>query len=74
MPGMSGTAFLAALKKAFPAVPVLIVTAFGDWGDYMDALREGAFAYLTKPVEKAELLATVHRAVQHATKLKSGGI
>ena len=63
MPGMSGTSLLTAFKTAFPNVPVIIITAFADWGQYMNALREGAFEYLYKPVEKTELLAAVHRAL-----------
>jgi DNA-binding NtrC family response regulator len=63
MPGMKGTTFLAALKTAFPSVPVIVITAFGDWGQYMEALREGAFEYLSKPLDKAELLAAVRRAL-----------
>ncbi len=65
MPGLSGTAFLAAIKKALPAVPVIIITAFGDWGSYMDALRNGAFAYLNKPLERTELINTIRRALAH---------
>jgi DNA-binding NtrC family response regulator len=63
MPGMSGTGLLTAFKTAFPQTPVIIITAFADWGRYMDALREGAFEYLYKPVEKTELLAAVQRAL-----------
>jgi DNA-binding NtrC family response regulator len=63
MPGMSGTALLAAFKTAFPKTPVIIITAFADWGQYMNALRDGAYEYLYKPIEKAELLATIQRAL-----------
>jgi DNA-binding NtrC family response regulator len=63
MPGMTGTEFLAAIKNAFPTLPVIIITAFGEWDQYMDALRNGAFAYLSKPIDKSELLATVQRAL-----------
>jgi DNA-binding NtrC family response regulator len=63
MPGMKGTSLLAAFKAAFPQTPVIIITAFADWGEYMDALREGAFEYLYKPIDKADLLAAVHRAL-----------
>jgi DNA-binding NtrC family response regulator len=65
MPGMKGTTFLAAVKTAFPSVPVIIITAFGDWGQYMEALREGAYEYLSKPLDKAELLAAVTRALKN---------
>ena len=63
MPGMKGTDFLAAVKNVFPDLPVIIITAFGEWDQYMQALRAGAFAYLSKPVDKAELLATIRRAL-----------
>jgi DNA-binding NtrC family response regulator len=65
MPGMKGTAFLAAVKTAFPSVPVILITAFGDWGEYMLALREGAYEYLSKPLDKAELLDAVSRALKN---------
>lgn len=63
MPGMSGTVFLNAVKTAFPKVPVIIITAFGDWGQYMETIRDGACEYLNKPLDKAELLAAVRRAL-----------
>ncbi len=64
MPGMKGTSFLSAVKTAFPDVPVIVITAFGDWGQYMEALREGAFEYLYKPLDKTEFLAVVRRALE----------
>lgn len=70
MPGMSGTVFLDAVKTAFPKVPVIVITAFGDWGQYMETIRNGACEYLNKPLDKAELLAAVRRALansQHNT-------
>ena len=63
MPGMKGTTFLAAVKTVFPQVPVIIITAFGDWGQYMEAFRNGAFDYLNKPLDKDQLLATIRRAL-----------
>jgi DNA-binding NtrC family response regulator len=63
MPGMKGTAFLTAVKTAYPDVPVVIITAFGDWDVYAQSLREGAFEFLNKPLDKAEILACVQRAL-----------
>jgi len=71
MPGMSGTSLLTAFKTAFPKVPVIIMTAFADWGNYMEALREGAYEYLYKPVEKDQLLAAVQRALANGTRQPS---
>jgi DNA-binding NtrC family response regulator len=67
MPGMTGTAFLNAVKAAFPKVPVIIITAFGDWGEYMETIRNGACEYLNKPLDKTELLSAVHRALKNGT-------
>lgn len=66
MPGLKGLPFLTALKTAFPSRPVIVITAFGDWEQYARALNEGAFEYLTKPIDKAELLACVRRALSGA--------
>jgi DNA-binding NtrC family response regulator len=68
MPGMKGTAFLAAIKTAFPRLPVIIITAFGDWGEYMNALREGAYEYLSKPLDKTDLLDAVRRALSNGAR------
>jgi DNA-binding NtrC family response regulator len=71
MPGLKGLPFLTALKTAFPTLPVIVITAFGDWEQYARALGEGAFAFLCKPVAKADLLATVRRALSGQPPLGS---
>ena len=63
MPKVNGGTFLGALKAGFPKVPVIVITAFGDWGQYMNMLRDGAYEYLSKPLEKNQLLAVVSRAL-----------
>ena len=63
VPRVSGTAFLSAIKTAFPKVPVIVITAFGDWGQYMNMLRDGAYEYLSKPLEKTQLLGAIQRAL-----------
>lgn len=73
MPGMRGIEFLSALKAAFPCVPVIVVTAFGDWGQYMDALHEGACEYLSKPLDKSELLAAVQHALHNGSRKTDSG-
>jgi|ERR1051325_1742398 DNA-binding NtrC family response regulator len=66
MPKMKGTTLLHALKAVFPDLPVVVITAFGDWGQYADVLRGGAFEYMSKPLEQEELLACVRRALTHS--------
>ncbi len=63
MTGMSGIEFLREFKERYPAVPVVIITAFGSWGQYKDALKYGAFDYINKPLDIAEFLTTVRRAL-----------
>lgn len=63
MPGMTGLPFLTALKEAFPTMPVIMITAYGDWEQYRRALGEGAFEFLCKPIDKTQLLACVRRAL-----------
>jgi len=67
MPGMRGTTFLTVLKTAYPDLPVIVITAFGDWGQYDEVLRGGASEYLSKPFDKEELLITVRHALAHPT-------
>jgi DNA-binding NtrC family response regulator len=70
MPGVRGTTFLAAVKTAFPRVPVIIITAFGDWGEYMEAIHNGACEYLNKPLDKTELLTAVHRSLTNGSRTR----
>src|SRR4051812_48325639 len=49
MPKMDGVALLTKLREQDPDLPVLVVTAFGDVGSAVTAMRAGAADYLTKP-------------------------
>jgi DNA-binding NtrC family response regulator len=62
MPGLSGLETLRRVRQDFPALPVLLVTAFADVRDAVEAMRDGALNYLAKPIDLDELLATVRHA------------
>ena len=62
MPGLSGLETLQRARKDFPALPVLLVTAYADIRDAVEAMRDGALNYLAKPIDLDELLATVRQA------------
>jgi two-component system NtrC family response regulator len=64
MPGMDGMTLLAESRRLIPDLPVLMMTAYGTIQDAVEAMRQGAFDYLTKPVDKETLLRTVQRALQ----------
>src|ERR1700761_2832738 len=56
LPGMSGTDLLRHIRKSYPNVPVLILTARDNITDKVKNFEEGADDYLTKPFSFAELL------------------
>jgi two-component system, NtrC family, response regulator GlrR len=63
MEGMDGLALFRQLRERVPALPVIIITAHGTIPDAVAATREGAYAFLTKPFDSAELLQTVAEAI-----------
>lgn len=63
MPHDGGLELLATLHRMHPALPVIIVTAFGDWQSYTRALELGAAAFISKPLRMSELIAAVHNAL-----------
>jgi putative nucleotidyltransferase with HDIG domain len=65
MAEMDGAALLERAKEKFPDVPVVMVTAVSDIQVALQALRHGAYDYLTKPFEREQLLATVRRALEN---------
>ena len=65
--GMDGLSLLKELKSRWPAMTVIILTAHGTIADAVQATQCGAFGFLVKPVEKAELLGQVQRAIAAST-------
>jgi two-component system nitrogen regulation response regulator GlnG len=68
MPGIDGVRLLRLIKKSFPDVPVIVVTAFGELDSYAEAIGHGAFAYLNKPIDKQSFVGVIEQALQHATQ------
>ncbi len=66
MPKMTGQEVLAQIQKNYPHIPVLIMTAYGSIDAAVEAMRHGAFDYITKPFANDELLLSVRKAVQLA--------
>ncbi len=59
LPGRSGLEILAAVRRAKPSVPVIVLTARGEIEDRVEGLDAGAVDYLVKPFSLAELIARV---------------
>lgn len=63
MPGMSGLDVTREVRTEYPALPVVVMTAFGSMETAFEAIREGAFDYISKPMNLEELKHTVSRAL-----------
>ena len=62
MPKLTGQEILEYVRKNYPHIPVLIMTAFGSIEGAVEAMRCGAFHYITKPFSNDELLLSVQNA------------
>lgn len=67
MPGMDGLELVAAVRRQHPAVPVVLMTAFGNEEIAIQALREGASSYVPKKSLDQHLLSTLEQVVAAAT-------
>jgi two-component system NtrC family response regulator len=66
MPKVTGQQVLEHVKRNFPYIPVIIMTAFGSIEGAVEAMRIGAFDYIAKPFANDELLLTVEKASRFA--------
>jgi two-component system response regulator PilR (NtrC family) len=64
MPGMDGISTLDELKKLDDELPVLMITAFASVETAINAMKRGAFDYITKPFKNDEVLVVVRNAVE----------
>lgn len=63
MPGRTGYELLRDLKASYPTLPVVIMTAFGTIPQAIQAIRDGAFEYVTKPFDLDALKRIVAAAI-----------
>ncbi len=61
MPEKDGIALTEELSREFPALTILVVTAYSNVRDAVAAMKKGAFDYLTKPLDQEELLLILQR-------------
>jgi len=62
LPGIDGLEVLRRVRKAYPQIPVVILTGHGSEKDEAEARRLGAFDYLQKPVDIEKLIKTLRKA------------
>lgn len=63
MPQVDGLALLSHIRNQYPEVSVILITGFGNVNSAVEAMRQGAFDYLTKPIQPEELEETIARAL-----------
>lgn len=64
MPKLDGLGLLERVIRDYPSTPVIIITAHGTIATAVDALKKGAFDYITKPFERDELKNIIHKAIR----------
>jgi DNA-binding NtrC family response regulator len=68
MPGRDGLHLLAEVRRRWPAVPVILVTAYADVATAVEAMKGGARDFITKPFDEEELLNAVRKAAGESLK------
>jgi DNA-binding NtrC family response regulator len=63
MPRKNGLELLHSIRALSPRLPVIIVTAFGEWISYLDAMEGGAVDYMSKPVRREDILLAARKAL-----------
>ncbi len=70
MPGLDGIGVLRHVHDRNPEVVVILITAFGSISSAVEAMKLGAFEYVTKPFEIDELVLLIDRAIGHRTTVR----
>ncbi len=64
MPHLDGMALLYRIIQDYPDIPVIIITAHGTVATAVDAMKKGAFDYITKPFDMEEIKRVIAKAVR----------
>ena len=66
MPGMTGVELIGKARAIRSELPIVLMTAYGTVQNAVEAMKLGAYDYITKPFEGDELIIAVKRAIEHA--------
>jgi putative two-component system response regulator len=69
MPGMTGIELLGKIHAIYPKMPVVLMTGYAELDMAIDAIKKGAFDFITKPYNADHLLHTIDKAVRYAELL-----
>jgi DNA-binding response OmpR family regulator len=70
LPDLDGLSLLAQVRKNYPNLPVIILTAYGTTNRAIAAIRNGAYDFIVKPFDRDVVLSSVSRAIEHHRLLK----
>jgi class 3 adenylate cyclase len=70
MPGMDGLTLLQKLQEADDKKSTVIVSAYGDMSNIRTAMNRGAFDFLTKPIDFADLELTIDKTIRHVVMMR----
>jgi len=69
MPGMDGISLIKALATVAPDAEVVVMTAYGTVESAVNAMREGAYDFVEKPLKRVQIVKTVRKAAEHQALL-----
>jgi two-component system, NtrC family, nitrogen regulation response regulator GlnG len=67
MPRGNGITLLQQIKQDYPKIPVIIMTAYSDMDSTVAALKGGAYEYITKPFDIAQVMQLIQRAIDESS-------
>src|SRR5512143_2427845 len=73
MPGLSGLEVTRIAHRDYPSLPVVVMTAFGSMDTAIEAIQEGAFDFISKPMNLDELKKIITRALAQRELSNGGG-
>ena len=69
MPKMTGSQLVQQATAISSEIPIVVITAFGDVDTAVEAMRGGAFDFITKPFNRQDILLTVEKALKYGRAL-----
>ncbi len=70
MPGMDGFELLGHIRDSYPDLTVVMLTAFGNIESAVKAIKKGAYDFIPKPFEQAEIIFKIQKALERSLLLK----
>jgi two-component system nitrogen regulation response regulator GlnG len=73
LPGIDGLTAIEQFRQYIGTAPIIVITAFGDLETAVKAVKNGAFEYVVKPFDLADIRAVVERAIRSTTPTPEAG-